>query len=73
MGRSKVVQGRMRRDKVVEKDEHGNEIVGRNKGRKSLLGFVLYFELLVEALNEVIGNIVVETLHADMLNPHVAS
>ena len=59
----------MRADEVVEKDEHGNEVVGRSKGRKALLGFVPCLELLVEALYEVVGNVVVEALHADVLNP----
>ena len=65
----KVVQSGMRADEVVEKDEHGNEVVGRSKGRKALFGFVPCLELLVEALNEVVGNVVVEALHADVLNP----
>ena len=56
-------------DKVVEEDEHGNEVVGGSKRRKALLGFVPCLELLVEALNEVVGNDVVEALHADVLNP----
>ena len=57
----------MRADEVVEKDEHGNEVVGRRKGRKALFGLVPGLELLVEAFNEVVGNVVVETLHTDML------
>ena len=56
-------------DKVVEEDEHGNEVVGGSKRRKALLGFVPCLELLVEALYEVIGNVIVEALHADMLDP----
>ena len=59
----------MRADEVVEKDEHGNEVVGRSKRGKALLGFVPCLELLVEALDEVVGNVVVEALHADVLNP----
>ena len=59
----------MRADEVVEKDEHGNEVVGRSKRGKALLGFVPCLELLVEALNEVVGNVVVEALHADVLYP----
>ena len=59
----------MRADEVVEKDEHGNKVVGRSKGRKALLGFVPCLELLVEALYEVVGNVIVEALHADMLDP----
>ena len=51
---------------VVEKDEYGNEVVGRSKGQKSLLGFVLCLKLLVEALNKVIGNIIAETFHTDV-------
>ena len=41
LSRSKAVQGRVRADEVVEKDEHGNEVV----------------------------DVVVEALHADVLNP----
>lgn len=55
-------------DKVVEKDEHGNEVVGRSKGRKALFGLVPSLELLVKALNEIVGNVIVKALHADMLN-----
>jgi len=54
-------------DEVVEEDEHGNEVVGRSKRGKALLGFVPCLKLLVKALNEVVGNVVVETLHANML------
>ena len=42
-------------DEVVEEDEHENEIVGGREGRKALFGFVPRLELLVEALNEVVG------------------
>lgn len=69
LGRGKAVQGGVRADEVVEKDEHGNEVVGRSKGRKALFGFVPSLELLVEALYEVVGNVVVEALHTDVLNP----
>ena len=58
----------MRADEVVEEDEHGNEVVGRSEGRKALLGFVPGLELLVKALNEVVGDVVVEALDADVLN-----
>ena len=56
-------------DEVVEEDKHGNEVVGRSKRRNPLLGFVPGLELLVEALYEVIGNVIVEALHADVLDP----
>mgnify|MGYP000760730512 FL=1 len=69
LSRGKAVQGGMRADKVVEKDEHGNEVIGGREGRKSLFGLVPGLELLVEALNEVVGDVIVETLHADMLDP----
>ena len=59
----------MRADEVVEEDEHGNEVVGRRKGREALFGFVPGLELFVEALNEVVGNVIVETLYADVLYP----
>ena len=66
---SKAVQGGVRADEVVEKDEHGNEVVCGSKRGKALLGFVPCLELLVETLNEVIGNVIVETLHTDMVDP----
>ena len=69
LGRGKVVQGGVRADEVVEKDEHGNEVVGRSKGRKALFGFVPSLELLVEALYEVVGDVVMEALYTDMLYP----
>ena len=59
----------MRADEVVEKDEHGNEVVGRSERGKALFGLVPGLELFVKALNEVVGNVVVEALHADVLNP----
>ena len=37
----------MRADEVVEKDEHGNEVVGRGKRGKALFGFVPSLELLI--------------------------
>ena len=59
----------MRADEVVEKDEHGNEVVGGRKGRKALFGLIPGLELLVETLNKIVGNVIVEALHADMLDP----
>lgn len=69
LSRSKAVQGGVRADEVVEEDKHGNEVVGRSKRGKALLGLVPCFELLVEALNEVVGDVVVEALHTDMFHP----
>ena len=59
MSRGEGVQGGMWADKVVEKDEHGNEVVSRSERGKALFGFVPGLELLVEALNEVVGNVIV--------------
>lgn len=56
-------------DEVVEEDEHGNEVVGRSEGCKALFRFVPGLELLVKALNEVVGDVVVEALDADVLYP----
>lgn len=69
LSRSKAVQGGVRADEVVEEDEHVNEVVGRSKRGKPLLGFVPCLKLLVKALYEVISNIIMEALHADMLDP----
>lgn len=68
MSRGKTIQGGVRADEVVEKDEHGNEIVGRREGRKALFGLVPSLELLGKTLNEVVGNVIVKTLNADVLN-----
>ena len=59
----------MRADEVVKEDEHGNKVVGGSKRGKALLGLVPSLELLVKALNEVVGNIIVEAFHANMLYP----
>lgn len=66
MGRGGVVQGGIRADKVIEEDEQGNEVVGGGKRGKKPLDFVPSLELL---LNQVVGNVIVEALHADMANP----
>lgn len=49
--RSKIIQRRMRTNKVVEENKHGNEIVGRRKRVKSLFSFVPSFKLFIESLN----------------------
>lgn len=59
----------MRADEVVEEDEHGNEVIGRSEGGKALFGLVPSLELLVEAFYEVVGNIILEALHADVFYP----
>ena len=59
----------MRANKVEEKDEQGNQVIGTFKRGKALFGFVPCLELLVEALYEVVGNVIVEALHTDVLNP----
>ena len=59
----------MRANKIVKEDEQGNEVVGRSKRGKALLGLVPSLELLVKALDEVVGDVIVEALNTDMLNP----
>ena len=44
-------------------------LLAEEKEEKPLFGFVPYLELLVKALNEVVGDVIVETFHADVLNP----
>lgn len=55
-------------DEVVEEDKQGNEVVGRRERGKALFGFVPCLELLVKTLDEVVGNVIVKTLYADMLD-----
>ena len=57
-------------DEVVKKHEHGNEVVCRCERGKTLFGLVPRLELLVEALDEVVGNVIAKALYADVL--HIA-
>ena len=45
----------MRADEVVEKDEHGNEVVGRSERGKALFGLVPGLELFVKVALPQIG------------------
>ena len=54
----------MRADEVVEKDEHGNEVVGRSERGKALFGLVPGLELFVKAFDQIVGNIVLKALNA---------
>ena len=67
LSRSHASQSRMRTDEVKEKDKQRNQVVGRSKRRKALFGFVPSLELLVEALNQIVRNIVFEAFDTNML------
>ena len=56
-------------DEIKEEEKSSDEIIGRGKGRKTLFGFVPSLELLIKALNEVVGNIVLKALNADVPHP----
>lgn len=56
----------MRSDEVKEKDEHADQVIGMSEGSETLFRLVPSFELLVETLNEVVGDIVHEALDADV-------
>lgn len=56
----------MRADKVEEEHEHGNDIIGGLERRKALFGLVPCLKLLVEAFDEIVGNIIFKTLDPDM-------
>lgn len=66
LSRGQTIQSGMGTDEVKEKDEHGDEVVGCGEGRKALLCFVPRLELLIEALNEVVGDVVLKALNANM-------
>lgn len=57
----------MRSYKIEEEHEHGNQIVGGPEGSKALFGLVPRLELLVEALYEIVGDIILKALNPDML------
>ena len=64
--RSIIIQRRMRTNKVVEENKHGNKIIGRGKRVESLFGFVPSLKLFIESLNQIVGNIIFERSHSDM-------
>jgi len=66
LGRRKVIETRVRADKVEKENKHGNEIVRRSVRTKALFGLVPGLELLVESLNKVVGYIVFEGLDANV-------
>ena len=53
-------------DKIEKEHKHGDKIVRRTERAKALLGLVPRLELLVKGLNEVVGNIIMERLDADV-------
>lgn len=53
-------------DEIEEEDKHTDEIVGRIKGAKTLFGFVPGFELMVESLDEIVGDIIVKGFDPDV-------
>jgi hypothetical protein len=59
----------VRTNKVEKEHKHGNEIIGRIVRAETLFGLVPGLELLVERLNEVVGDVVLEGLDADMPKP----
>ena len=59
----------MRTDEVEEIDEHGDEIIRRLEGKESLLCFVPRLELLIKAFDEIVRDVVFETLDPDMFHP----
>ena len=54
--------------KVVEKDKHADQIIGRVKRFKSLLSLVPSLELMMKRLNKIVGDIILKTLNSDMFN-----
>ena len=53
-------------NKVKEKDEQGNQVIGTFKRGKALFGFVPSLELLVKAFNQIVWNIILKALNAYM-------
>lgn len=58
----------MRAQEVVEKDVHGDQLVGAGEGIETALGVIPGFKLAMERLNEVIGNPVIEISDPNMLS-----
>ena len=64
----KSIQSHVRTDEVEEKYESRNHVVGSIKVTKPILRFVPSLELLVKALNEVVGNIILEALNLNVVD-----
>lgn len=58
----------MRANKVEEKDEQGNQVVGTFKRGKPLFGFVPSLELLVKAFDQIVRNVVFKALNSNVLS-----
>lgn len=58
----------MRANKVKEKDEQGNQVVGTFKRGKTLFGFVPSLELLVKAFDQIVRNVVFKALNSNVLS-----
>lgn len=58
----------MRANKVKEKDEQGNQVVGTFKRGKPLFGFVPSLELLVKAFDQIVRNVVFKALNSNVLS-----
>ena len=65
----KVIQSGMRTDEIKEENEHADKVVGGSKGSEALFGLVPGFELLVKALDEVVGYVILEALDANVSHP----
>ena len=55
-------------NKVKEKDEQGNQVIGTFKRGKALFGFVPSLELLVKAFDQIVRNVVFKALNANVLS-----
>ncbi len=53
-------------DEIVEEKEKRDEVVGGIERSEPLFSFVPGFELLVKAFDQIVGNVVAETLNPDM-------
>lgn len=58
----------MRANKVKEKDEQGNQVVGTFKRGETLFGFVPSLELLVKAFDQIVRNVVFKALNSNVLS-----
>lgn len=58
----------MRANKVKEKDEQGNQVVGTFKRGKPLFGFVPSLELLIKAFDQIVRNVVFKALNSNVLS-----
>ena len=66
LSRSKTMKSNVRTNEVEKEDESRDSRISRVKGVEAALNFVPSLEVTVKSLDEVVRNVVIEALDANM-------